>query len=109
MENKKINQKVSRILYKIRCIDRNKWTRNISLALLFIDIISIFVAGSNFIKFIEWVGKNQDKLFNGSLPTHAEHYFTLFSNSLVMIFCTTLILLMILWSFMWNHTKQDGK
>lgn len=109
MKAKKIGKKVSRALSKIRGIDRNKWTRNILLALLLNDIISIFVAGLNFLKFVKWAGNNQEKLLNGYLSSHSEHYLVLLTNSLVMVFFTTLILLIILWNFMWKHTKKNGR
>lgn len=109
MKAKKIGQNVSRALSKIRSIDRNKWIRNVSLSLLSIDIILIFVAGSNFLKFVKWAGNNQEKLLNGYLSSHSEDYLVLLTNSLVMVFFTTLILLIILWDFMWKHTKKNGR
>ena len=109
MKTKKIDQKVNKLLSKIRGMDRNKWTRNISLALLLIDVISIFVAGSNFLKLVKWAGKNQDRFIHDFLPSHVEHYLMLLSNSLIVSFLTTLMLLIILWDFMRKHTKENRR
>lgn len=109
MKTKKIDQKVNKLLSKIRGIDRNKWTRNVSLSLLLIDVISMFAAGSNFFKLVKWAGKNQDRFIHGSLSSYIEHYLILLSNSLIVSFLTTLMLLIILWDFMWKHTKENRR
>jgi len=106
MKTKKINQKVNKLLSKIRDVDRNKWTINVSLILLLIDITSFLVGCFNFFKFAEWGAENPKKIFDGPMPAYVEHYLTSFSGSFFTTFCTTIILLIILWNSMRKHTKK---
>lgn len=109
MKIKKIDQKVNKLLSKICGMDRNKWTINVSLILLLIDITSFLVGCFNFFKFAEWGAKNPEKIFDGPMPAYVEHYLMLSSNSISIASIITVTLLIILVHSAWKRIKAKRR